>query len=276
MPGSPAPQKGMKTVKPAGLTIAAISGFGPDRGAIPARTTDREPHERHRRPRSVARPRSRTTLPPEASRGPLGGARREPRAVCRASASSCLRHDPRGGGVRRGGRVAAIRNAWAFDDFYTAFLEQGLDKGPDGRYSRETLADLAKTNTEGLSDADYFTFVKANGRSVKFGAPKDYWLEDTGKHLVLHFTLPLADPVKPSKAFVMRIYDPTYFVAFDPVQDAEAVKLEGQQPGCSLLVRKPPQNDALKQTLAQIDITQQPSLEDAGAAFADSILVACP
>src|SRR5690349_3069691 len=44
------------------------------------------------------------------------------------------------------GRVTAIKNAWAFDDFYTAFLEQGLDKGPDGRYSRETLAELAKTN----------------------------------------------------------------------------------------------------------------------------------
>jgi hypothetical protein len=42
------------------------------------------------------------------------------------------------------------------------------------------------------------------------------------------------------------------------------------------LVRKPPQNDALKQTLSQIDVTQQPTLEDAGAAFADSILVACP
>ncbi len=174
------------------------------------------------------------------------------------------------------GRVTAIKNAWAFDDFYTAFLEQGLDKGPDGRYSRETLAELAKTNTEGLSDADYFTFIKANGRNVKFAAPKDYWLEDTGKSLVLHFTLPLAEPVKPSKAFVMRIYDPTYFVAFDPVQDADAVKLENQKPGCSLLVRKPPQNDALKQTLAQIDVTQQPTLEDAGAAFADSILVACP
>ncbi len=174
------------------------------------------------------------------------------------------------------GRVTAIKNAWAFDDFYTAFLEQGLDKGPDGRYSRETLAELAKTNTEGLSDADYFTFIKANGRNVKFAAPKDYWLEDTGKSLVLHFTLPLAEPVKPSKAFVMRIYDPTYFVAFDPVQDADAVKLENQKPGCSRLVRKPPQNDALKQTLAQIDVTQQPTLEDAGAAFADSILVACP
>jgi ABC-type uncharacterized transport system substrate-binding protein len=174
------------------------------------------------------------------------------------------------------GRVTAIKNAWAFDDFYTAFLEQGLDKGPDGRYSRETLAGLAKTNTEGLSDADYFTFIKANGRNVKFGAPKDYWLEDTGKSLVLHFTLPLAEPVKPSKAFVMRIYDPTYFVAFDPVQEADAVKLENQKPGCTLLVRKPPQNDALKQMLSQIDVTQQPTLEDAGAAFADSILVACP
>jgi ABC-type uncharacterized transport system substrate-binding protein len=174
------------------------------------------------------------------------------------------------------GRVTAIKNAWAFDDFYTAFLEQGLDKGPDGRYSRETLADLAKTNTEGLSDADYFTFIKANGRNVKFGSPRDYWLEDMGKHLVLHFTLPLAEPVKPSKAFVMRIYDPTYFVAFDPEDEADAAKLEGQKPGCSLLVRKPAQNDALKQSLAQLDVTQQPNLEDAGAAFADSILVACP
>jgi ABC-type uncharacterized transport system substrate-binding protein len=174
------------------------------------------------------------------------------------------------------GRVIAIKNAWTFDEYYTSFLEQGLDKGADGRYSRETLAELAKTNTEGLSDADYFTFIKANGRAVKFTAPKEYWLEDTGKALVLHFTLPLAEPVKPSKAFVMRVYDPTYFVAFDPDQATDAVKLEGQRPGCSLLVRKPPQNDALKQTLAQIDITAQPTLEDAGAAFADSILVACP
>ena len=52
--------------------------------------------------------------------------------------------------------------------------------------------------------------------------------------------------------------------------------LEGQQPGCSLLVRKPAQNNALKQSLAQLDVTQTPNLEDAGAAFADSILVACP
>ena len=174
------------------------------------------------------------------------------------------------------GRVTAIKNAWTFDEFYTAFLEQGLDKGPDGRYSRETLSGLAKTNTEGLSDADYFTFIKANGRSTKFSAPEDYWLEDTGKALVLHFTLPLAAPVKPSKAFVMRVYDPTYFVAFDPDDAADAVKLEGQKPGCSLLVRKPPANDTLKQQLAQFDVTQQPNLEDAGAAFADSILVACP
>ena len=174
------------------------------------------------------------------------------------------------------GRVMAIKNAWAFDDFYTAFLEQGLDKGPDGRYSRETLAELAKTNTEGLADADYFTFIKANGRNVKFSAPKDYWLEDTGKNLVLHFTLPLAEPVKPSKAFVMRIYDPTYFVAFEPVKEADAVVLENQKPGCTLLVRKPPQNNTLKQALAALDVTQQPNLEDAGAAFADSILVACP
>jgi len=174
------------------------------------------------------------------------------------------------------GRVAAIKNAWTFDEYYTAFLEQGLTKGPDGRYSRETLADLAKTNTEGLVDADYFTFIKVNGQAVKFSPPKEYWLEDIGKQLTLHFTLPLAEPVKPSKAFVMRVYDPTYFVAFDPAEGKDVVRLEGEKPGCSLLVRKPPRNDSLKQQLAALDVTQQPSLEDAGAAFADSILVACP
>jgi len=174
------------------------------------------------------------------------------------------------------GRVAAIKNAWTFDDLYSAFLEQGLDKGPDGRYSRETLSGLAKTNTEGLKDADYFTFIKANGRKVKFGEPRDYWLTDDGKDLTLHFTLPLAHPVKPSKAFVMRVYDPTYFVAFDPAEGPDVVKLEGEGPGCTLLVREPPQNNALKQALAALDVTQQPNLEDAGSAFADSILVACP
>jgi ABC-type uncharacterized transport system substrate-binding protein len=173
------------------------------------------------------------------------------------------------------GQITGIKNAWTFDDFYTSFLEQGLDKGPDGRYSRETLHELAKTNTEGLVDANYFTFIKANGRNVKFSPPKEYWLEDDGKNLTLHFTLPLAEPVKP-KSFVMRIYDPSYFVAFDPAEGPDVVKLEGQQPGCSLLVRKPAVNVALKQQLSQLDVTQQPNLEDAGAAFADSILVACP
>jgi ABC-type uncharacterized transport system substrate-binding protein len=174
------------------------------------------------------------------------------------------------------GRVTGIKHAWTFDEYYSAFLEQGLDKGLDGRYSRETLAGLAKTNTEGLVDADYFTFIKANGHNMKFKPPEEYWLADDGKQLTLHFTLPLAEPVKPSKAFVMRVYDPTYFVAFDPAQGEGVVKLEGEKPGCSLLVRKPAQNDALKQSLAALDVTQQPNLEDAGAAFADSILVACP
>jgi ABC-type uncharacterized transport system substrate-binding protein len=174
------------------------------------------------------------------------------------------------------GRVAAIEHAWTFDDYYTAFLEQGLDKGPDGRYSRETLAGLAKTNTEGLVDADYFTVIKANGRGVKFRPPQVYWLDDDGKQLTLHFTLPLAEPVKPTKAFVMRVYDPTYFVAFDPAEGADVVRLKNAKPGCTLLVRKPPQNNALKQALAALDVTQQPNLEDAGSAFADSILVACP
>ena len=167
------------------------------------------------------------------------------------------------------GRVAAIKNAWTFDEYYTAFLEQGLTKGPNGRYSRETLAELAKTNTEGLTDADYFTFIKVNGRNVKFDRAEGILARGRGQaaDLALHLAARRAGEALESLRDARLRSD--LFRGLRPAQGADVVKLEGEKPGCSLLVRKPPQNDALKQALAALDVTQQPSLEDAGAAFAD-------
>ncbi len=67
--------------------------------------------------------------------------------------------------------------------------------------------------------------------------------------LTLYFTLP---PRGAGEALSrLSPWEPChliYLVAFDQAEGADVVKLEGQKPGCSLLVRKPPQNNELKQS----------------------------
>lgn len=136
------------------------------------------------------------------------------------------------------GKVEAIRHAWQFDEFYSAFAVQGL--GKEGKQpTREELAPLAKVNVESLAEFGFFTFGKASGKLVEFADPRDYWLEEAADKLVtLHFTLPLKTPASAAKAFSMQVYDPTYFIAFN-FDDKDPVLLTGAPKGCSFSVNKP-------------------------------------
>src|SRR5882724_9837841 len=114
-----------------------------------------------------------------------------------------------------GGRVTGVRQTWAFDDMFSSYATQGLDKDGDGKLSREELQPLAQTNVESLKEFDYFTRAKLGGKLLLFKAPVDYWLEETNKILILHFLLPLSSPqTQGQKPLAIDIYDPTYFVDF--------------------------------------------------------------
>ena len=136
------------------------------------------------------------------------------------------------------GKVTAIRHAWQFDEFYSAFAVQGL--GKDGALpTREELLPLARINVEQLAEFGYFTVAKAAGKPVDFAEPVDYWLDEAADKLVtLHFTLPLKTPASAAKAFSLQVYDPTYFIAFD-FDDAAPLVLANAPKGCSSNVNKP-------------------------------------
>ena len=136
------------------------------------------------------------------------------------------------------GKIGAIRHAWQFDEFYSAFAVQGL--GKDGKPpTREDWAPLAKVNVESLAEFGYFTMGKVAGKPVEFGEPRDYWLDEGADKLVtLHFTLPLTVPASAARAFNLQVYDPTYFIAFD-FDDKEPVVLAGAPAGCSAKINKP-------------------------------------
>ena len=176
----------------------------------------------------------------------------------------------------KAGLVSGIRNVWVFDEMYSAFAVQGLEKGGN-LASRADLASLAKTNVESLSDFDYFTFAKAGGRKVKFAKPIDYWLEERlDKRVVLHFTLPTAEPIKTGRAMSVQIYDPTYFVDFE-LAAKDPVTLADAPAGCSKSVLGAnPLVLADGKTLAKAFDTGLTPSDDFALKMASRIIVACP
>lgn len=147
--------------------------------------------------------------------------------------------------VYEGGNVVAIEHHWTFDEFYTATAIEGLDKNGDGVYSRDELADLAKTNMEGLKEFEYFTFAVLGKEKLAFAEPRDAWLEHKDGILTLHYRLPLAKPVPASaKGFAFAVYDPSFFIAFEMAKESP-VTLTGAPPGCKIAFgQQQPPDDA--------------------------------
>ena len=176
-----------------------------------------------------------------------------------------------------GGAVAAVRHAWTFDEYYSAFAVQGL--GKDGRDpTREDLAPLAKVNTESLAEFGYFTVGKAGGKPVDFSGPQDYWLDYDGKSklVTLHFTLPLEKPASAGKAFSLQVYDPTYFVSFEFDRERPVVLVDAPK-GCSASITKPaPLVADETKALSESFFSGQSPGSDFGIKLAGRAIVACP
>jgi ABC-type uncharacterized transport system substrate-binding protein len=92
------------------------------------------------------------------------------------------------------GQVAAIEHVWTFDELYSTYATQGLDRNGDGQFSREELAELTRVNVEHLGQQRFFTVLKHERRFVSFGPVRDTWSEVRNSKLTLHFTVPLATP----------------------------------------------------------------------------------
>jgi len=173
------------------------------------------------------------------------------------------------------GAVRALRHVWRFDEAYSAFITQGLDKNGDGKLSVEELAELAKVNMESLPEVGFFTVAKANGKLQEFGAPTEAGLVFENRILTLTYTLPLKSPAQANRSFGLEIGDPSYFVAFDIVDAADAVTARDAPKGCIVRVQRPPKLASdVQQKLAQEDITATPDMSS--YQVTTRALVACP
>lgn len=142
-------------------------------------------------------------------------------------------------------KVAEISHDWTFDEIYSAGAVEGFDANKDGKYDREELAELAKDTITGLKDYGYFTAAKSSAGEVAFGEPKDYWFEQVGGLLKLHFVLPLAQPVA-ADATGLSVYigDPTFYIGFDFAQE-KPVRFDGTAPAICSVALQPPEMDGM-------------------------------
>jgi ABC-type uncharacterized transport system substrate-binding protein len=169
------------------------------------------------------------------------------------------------------GAATGVRQAWKFDDMYSAFALEGLPQKTKGVFTREELAGLAEVNITSLKESDFFTFAKTGGKDVAFGDARDYWLDYRDHTLTLNFTLPFKAPVR-AKEIAVEVYDPSYFVAFE-FAEKDAVALVGAPAQCKAVVEKPKESGL---------IPGSPTSEAAlmsftpGATFASRIAVKCP
>jgi ABC-type uncharacterized transport system substrate-binding protein len=173
------------------------------------------------------------------------------------------------------GTITAIDHVWTFDEFYTAMAIEGLDTNKDGKYSREELADLAKTNMEGLKDFNYFTYPKLGASDLKTGEPVSYFMEHKDGVLSLHFRLAMGSPIlAEAKGFNFAVYDPSYFIGFDLAEKDPVTLGPGAPKGCVVEVGVPKEQAAEAQKLGE-SFFQQLGGNNVGFGLAKTALVKC-
>jgi len=138
------------------------------------------------------------------------------------------------------GTVSGVREAWTFDDMFSAFATRGIEQKTQGTFAREELDPVAKSYIEALKDFSYFTYARLDGdkRADAFADPVDFFFdyEPSKSLLTLHFTLPFKIPA-PAKSLDVQIFDPKLFFYLAFARD-DPVRLVGAPAQCVSSVKK--------------------------------------
>jgi ABC-type uncharacterized transport system substrate-binding protein len=159
--------------------------------------------------------------------------------------------------------VTGLKERWTFDDMYSAYALEGLDKNHDGVFDSASLKALAEDNMTSLKDYNYFTEVTVEGEPVEVLKPVDYFVErDEKKILHLTFTLPFKQPIPVgSLKLSYQVYDPEFYIAFT-FDEKKALQLAEGAPGSCKANMQPPSGDPA-------------TAKTWGAAYAATAIIAC-
>jgi ABC-type uncharacterized transport system substrate-binding protein len=139
---------------------------------------------------------------------------------------------------------------------------------------------LTRENISSLKDYNYFTYMRDEKSVLEAAPPVDAGQTYNGNKLKLHFKVPLKTPFDPHKSnFLVKIYDPEFFIAFDYAKD-EPVDTGAKLPtDCKLFVKPIPTDAETSELLAMLSTKgrdwKPENGEDFGSIMAQPVLVSC-
>ncbi len=162
---------------------------------------------------------------------------------------------------------------WHFDDFYSANIIEDMKLKEEPL--EKQFQDFARQSIEFMAADNWLTHLELNGKKLAFSNPTVYRTEKQDYHLVLHFVLPLKEPVSlKGNSLNLSIYDSTYYVEMLH-HKASAVTLSDKAANlCAIRLEKPNPPEDISAYAASLDITQQ-SEKGLGTLFAEKVLLTC-
>lgn len=172
--------------------------------------------------------------------------------------------------------ITGFREKWTFDEMYTAFAIQGLDKNKDGKYDRNELQELAKVNVNALKEFQYFTYPKIGKTVIENLAPENFWMEHKDSNISLNFTLTLKEPIPYDKItdFSFAVYDPTFYIELSFARD-NPIRLIAAPEGCTPKVKAPPPQKVSVQSLSESFFQNLSPTSDMAAGYANTVRITC-
>ncbi|WP_239495385.1 DUF1007 family protein [Salinicola halophilus] len=181
------------------------------------------------------------------------------------------------------GRLAALRQQWRMDPFYSQVVMEEMSSLDDGTTMPERLDALGVEIRNNLATQDNLTTITLDGAPVAQGEVRNTNTEVRGDRLVFSFVLPLASPVPMAgHELDYRIFDPTYYIEMVHEANADgseplpgALTLAGAPAGCSTHIVKADPDPSKVMEAAMLDKTEsgEPNL---GRFFAETGEIRCP
>jgi ABC-type uncharacterized transport system substrate-binding protein len=178
------------------------------------------------------------------------------------------------------GQISAVNVIWTFDDAYAQMALDGLDTNGDGVYSQAEIEPLTKENMNSLKDYDYFTVMRFSGTRQELGEVTEFGQIWSNDKLQLHFQVPLKTPLDPLTGdFVVKIYDPDFFIAMDYVKENPVSVIGNIPKNCELVMKPIPTDTEVEQTRSMLSTKgtdwKPENNEDFGALFAQPVTISC-
>ena len=132
------------------------------------------------------------------------------------------------------GGLAGVRFVWTFDEMVSSALHQRFDTNRDGRFSAAE-SQAIEAQFRALKREGFYLGIRLDGRPVAIDDVSGFEAYSVDGRVTYAFTVRVAG--RREGRLDMKVDDPTYFTAFEPVRTAlaEARGAPGYQIDCRVL-----------------------------------------